>query len=473
MSSFGGILNIARLAINAHQTAIQVTSHNIANAETPGYTRQRAVLVENTPERTPVGLLGTGVLTQRVEQLRDTLLDASFRRESSQATGFGLRRDLLGQLEGVFNEPSDGAFAATLDAFWNAWSDLASTPTSDTAREVLQQRGSQVAMTLNGYATRLDELSADTALRFDRSVAQFNEYAQQVATLNDRIVAAEVGGGTAGDLRDARNVALDAMAAMAPIQVNERRDGSIQVTLANESVLDGNQAKALSYDGMPPDTRLTFAGSTQPLVVAGGELDAMLQVLDGDVPQARARLDDLAAGLVSAVNSLHRTGWSPGVEPTASPPVPPAGWAGSNIDFFDPAGVDAASISLSAAVQADRGAIAASSIYGGTGDNAIARQLSQLRDTPVSIGSPAATLTLGAHYRDTVTGIAIETSAVTDSATVYDTIAAQADMRRQSVSGVATDEELIDLMRHQQAYTAATRLVTVVDEMTQDLLNMV
>ncbi|HEX6631116.1 MAG TPA: flagellar basal body protein, partial [Gemmatimonadaceae bacterium] len=225
MSSMGSILNIARLAINAHQTAIQVASHNIANAETPGYSRQRAVLVENVPERTPIGLLGTGVLTHRVDQMRDGLLDAGFRRESSQAAGFGLRGDLLGQLEGVFNEPSDGAFAATLDAFWNAWSDLANAPANDNARDVLRQRGSQVAMTLNGYATRLDELSADTGLRLDRSVVQFNDYARQVAALNNQIVAAETGAGVAGDLRDARNVALDAMAKLAPVQVIDRADG--------------------------------------------------------------------------------------------------------------------------------------------------------------------------------------------------------------------------------------------------------
>jgi flagellar hook-associated protein 1 FlgK len=473
MSSMGSILNVARLAINAHQTAIQVASHNIANAETPGYSRQRAVLVENTPERTPIGLLGTGVLTQRIDQMRDSRLDASFRRESSQSAGFGLRSDLLGQLEGVFNEPSEGAFASTLDAFWNAWSDLANTPGNDNARDVLKQRGSQVAMALNAQATRLGELTADTGLRLDRSVAQFNGYAQQVAALNGQIVAAEAGAGTAGDLRDARNIALDAMARLAPVQVIERGDGSIQVTLDNQSVVDGSSAKALRYGGNPPGVQLTFAGSAERLNAGGGELGAMLQVLNEDIPQARARLDDLAAGIVSAVNTVHRTGWSPGTEPAGDPPVPPPGWAGSNVDFFDPAGVSASTISLSAAVQADRGAIAASGVYGGAGDNAVARQLSQLRDTAVSIGTPPASLTLGTHYRDTVTGIAIKASSVSDSAAVYDTIAAQAEVRRQSVSGVSTDEELIDLMRHQQAYVAATRLVTAVDEMTQALLNMI
>src|SRR5687768_12477510 len=136
MSTMANILSTARMAIFAHQTAMQVTSHNIANAETPGYSRQRAQLTEATPQVMPFGNLGTGVRITDVAQIRDTLLDASFRRESANAAGFGLRRDLLGQLEGIFAEPGDRGFATTLDAFWNAWSDLANTPTSSTAREV-------------------------------------------------------------------------------------------------------------------------------------------------------------------------------------------------------------------------------------------------------------------------------------------------------------------------------------------------
>ena len=473
MSTFGSILSIARSAIHAHQTAIQVTSHNVANAETPGYTRQRATLEQSYPVRTPMAVLGSGVRVGDVGQVRDRLLDATYRHDASQSAGFGLRRDLLGQIEGVFNEPSDAGFAATLDRFWGAWSDLANAPTNASAREVVLQRGGQVAAALNGFSTRLAELTADTGRRLDESVRRLNGLAAQVAELNGQIVGLESGGSTANDLRDLRNTLLDGMATLAGTQVHERADGSVAVTIQGQTIVDGTAAKSLVHAGSPPAVRVSFATDPDPIGLVGGELGAMVEVLNVDVPRTRAQLDELAAGLVQAVNAAHRAGWSPSADPVADGTVPtaPAGWSGSGIDFFDPAGVSAASIALSASVKGDRGMVAAGAVYGGTGDNAVARELAALRDRGVAVGG--ATRPLGAHYAETVHGVALATSAADGSATVFETLAAQAELRRQSVSGVSTDEELVALMRHQQAYVAATRLVTAADEMAQAILGMV
>jgi flagellar hook-associated protein 1 FlgK len=202
----------------------------------------------------------------------------------------------------------------------------------------------------------------------------------------------------------------------------------------------------------------------------GGELGALVDVLNVDIPATGARLDELAAGIVSAVNTAHRAGWSPARD---TDPVEPPGWSGSGVDFFDPAHTDAATISLSAEVRGDRDMIAAGAVYAGPGDNGVARAMARLRESAVTWGSPATTAVLGAHYRDTVSVLATSASAAASSATVFETLAASTDARRQSVAGVSTDEELIALMRHQQAYTAATRLVTVADEMAQAILNMV
>ena len=259
MSTFGSILSIARSAIHAHQTAIQVTSHNVANAETPGYTRQRATLEQSYPVRTPMAVLGSGVRVSDVGQIRDRLLDATYRHDASQSAGFGLRRDLLGQIEGVFNEPSDAGFAATLDRFWGAWSDLANAPTNATAREVVLQRGGQVAAALNGFSTRLAELTADTGLRLDESVRRLNGFATQVAELNGQIVALESGGSSANDLRDLRNTLLDGMAKLADVAVHERGDGSVAVTIQGQTLVDGTAAKALVHAGSPPAVRVSFA----------------------------------------------------------------------------------------------------------------------------------------------------------------------------------------------------------------------
>lgn len=470
MSTFGGILSTARSAIAAHQTAMQVTSHNVANAETPGYTRQRAELMGSWPVRMPYGNLGTGVQVHDISQIRDPLLDATFRRESSNATGFGLRRDLLGQVEGIFDEPSEQAFAATLDAFWGAWADAGNAPLDATARRLVQQRGSQVAFALNGMATRFDTLAGDTMARLQNAVGDLNESARQVAELNTQIIAMESGGNTAGDLRDARNRVIDSMSGLASLQVIERRDGTVAVLVANQTLVDGSTHKAIDVVGGPGAVQLTFRGDADPLPSLGGTLGAMTQLLTQDLPQLRRQLDELAAGIVSTVNGLHRTGWSPTGDPDAAAPP---GWAGSNVDFFAAAGTTAATIALDAGIAADAGRIAIGSVHGGTGDNAVAIAMSRLRDTAVPVGTPPSTVSLAAFYRGTVSDVAVRTSAATSAATVAETLSAQAEVRRQSLSGVSTDEELVQLMRHQQAYVAATRLVSAVEEMADALLGMV
>jgi flagellar hook-associated protein 1 FlgK len=170
MSTFGSILGSARDAIGAQQAAIQTTSHNIANAQTAGFSRQRVELTPNYPELMPYGSIGTGVLIGNITRARDSFLDTSFRRETSATEGFGMRSDLLSEIEGIFNEPSDAALASTLDAFWNSWGDLSNTPGSATAQGLVKQRGAQVADMLNSTATRLNELvkSYQWAPRADR-----------------------------------------------------------------------------------------------------------------------------------------------------------------------------------------------------------------------------------------------------------------------------------------------------------------
>jgi len=468
MSTFGGILSIARGAISAHQTAIQVVSHNVANAETPGYTRQRAMLQENWPARLPQGILGTGVFVSDVTQIRDTLLDISYRRDTSNASNFGLRRDLLGQVEQIFHEPSESGLGATMDAFWNAWSDLSNAPDNNVARQVVQQRGAQVADALRGHVAQLDQVKADTIARLDRSVAQMNQFAGQVADLNRQIVVSESGGQTAGDLRDARNRIIDSMSRLASIQVIEQPSGGVAIIVANQTLVDGDSANALTYGDMgdPLTTQVSFRGSEEPIRGIGGELQAATDMLNQDLTQTRARLDDLARGIISAVNTIHEGGWSP-TEAVTDPP--PSDWEGSGIAFFT--GTDAASIALSSEVAGDPRAIAAGDVYGGVASNSIALKLSQLRDTPVTVGGT--TSSLAGHYRDTVTTLAMRTADAASSTAAHETLAAQSEIRRQSVSGVSTDEELVQLMRSQQAYVAATRLISAVDEMAQALLNMV
>lgn len=483
MTSLAGILGVARGALTAHQTAITVTSHNIANAQTPGFTRQRASLVANVPVGLAVGQVGTGVIVSRIERVRDPLLDVVFRRESGNEAAFGMRRDLLQQVEGIFNEPSATGLASSLDALWSSWDDLANLPNSGTARGVVQQRGVQVAATLNDFAARLTTASDGASLRLKSTLDEVNRLTGQVAELNKQIVGTEVSGRGANDLRDERDRVLDALSGITNTQIIERANGSVGVFLGGALLVDGTSRKKLETTGSDP-VRFAVAGDNEPITGVEGTLGAIAEVLNTDVPRIRAQLDTLASAIVTTVNSVHRAGWSPLGEPTVATDP----YTGSGVDFFNPAGTTAASITLAGrgpndpsttplGVRNDPNFIAAGNVRFGTGSNTIALQLAALRDRGDSVtpdsSVPASTQSFRDYYRDVVTTVALGVQAAENSASVYATIVTDADSRRQSVAGVSTDEELVQLMRQQQAYVAATKLVNTVDQMAQAILNMV
>lgn len=442
----GSIFNTARNALLAHQTAVQVTSQNISNAHTEGYSRQRAHLAAATPARTAAGLLGAGVVVQDVTRTRDALLDATFRREAANSSHFGLRRELLGQVEEVFGELSEAGFTGLLDGFWSAWADLANHPANGSVRGLVRQSAQQLVFALHGFSVRLEAQHAHATARVERTVAEVNELARQLADVNRQIRVAESSGHSAPDLLDRRDRVLDELAGLAQIQVIHRADGSTAVYLGTVSLVDGVDARTLTLD---PATQQPRVG-TSYLSDLGGALGALLAVRDVEIPRVRQALDDFVRRLVEEVNAIH--------EP------------GTGRNFFDPAGLTAATIELSRDID-DPSVIG--TVPGAPGDNTVALELAALRERRVSFPGTAMPKSLGSFYGDLITDIGLRVNSADRSAQVYEALASQADVRRTSLSGVSTDEELIHLMRHQQAYAAATRLVATADEMVQAILNMV
>lgn len=487
MSTFGSILSIARTAIAAHQTAVQTVSNNIANAETEGYSRQRAELQPRYPQKFGYGWVGTGVDVNNVVRLRDSLLDANFRRESASAEGFGVRRDALSQIEGILGEPNDAALSGALDAFWSSWSDLSNNPGSPSNQAVVRQRGVEVASTLNRFATRLNDLELSTRGRLSQSVDEINRLASQLADLNGQITAAEVTGIQAPDLRDSRDRIADQLTKLGGSRVIVQNNGTYAFLIGGATIVDAVNARQIEVKpGNPASVGLV--GSPDSFPQMEGALGAIVTVLNTDIPDVRGKLDTLAKGLVNGVNFLHQSGWTAAGDAlgnanwnTATPPT------GSRVNFFDPARVTALSISISTEVANNAGVIASGSTQNAPGDNTLALALGALRDPTgianlqTAMGSVAFAAqvgltggaTFGDSYRNTVTSVGMQFRAADASATTYETLASQAETRRQSVSGVSVDEELTLLLRHQQAFQAASRLVNTADEMAQAILQMV
>jgi flagellar hook-associated protein 1 FlgK len=414
------------------------------------------------------------------------MLDANYRREAASAEGFGLRRDVLGQIESIFGEPSDQALSGAMDAFWSSWSDLANNPGSPAAQAVVRQRGVDVASTLNRFASQLNDAEVNLRNRLAASVDEVNQLARQLGELNGQITAAEVSGTQAPDLRDARDRIADQLSKIAGGRVMEQSNGTLSFVIGGVSIVDGNTARPVEIRPGSP-VALGLVGAADPLPQADGTLGAMVTLLNADIPDVRTRLDALAKGLVNAVNYLHTSGWTAAGDAlgnanwnVATPPT------GSRVNFFDPARTTAASISISAEVSANAGVIAAGTTQNAPGDNSLALALGALRASSgiaalqtsmggatfaAQVGLPG-TSTFGDSFRSTVGSLGTKASAAGSSASVYETLAGQAETRRSSVSGVSIDEELTLLMRHQQAFQAASRLVTTADEMAQTLLQM-
>ncbi len=483
--SNSGLFSIARSALLTHQQTLAVISQNIANAETPGYSRQEAVLQATTPVRFSYGNVGTGVNISTVVRKRDMLLDEGYRDANGRASTSEMKRDLLGQLEGVFGEPSEAGMSNALDQFWSSWSDLATSPSSGAAKAVVQQRGRQVTGLFQQFDTQLSQQRTSSIDRLNNTLSEINQTASQIAALNEQIVTSESNGNTANDLRDQRDLKIDALGKLAGARAFEQPNGSISVVLGNSTLVDGTTARPLNVRLVPPNPLPAVAPSDVPVKILlgtsqdalnplGGDLRSLVDYINTDIPGARGRLDALASSLVSGVNAQHTQGFN--FNGTTIP-----GTAAGN--FFT-AGtlaspVRAGTISLDAAIVANPSLIAASRDVNAPTDNANATALSTLRTTTGTVSylatpsSPPETGSYVSFFRNMVTGIGISAKSATDDATVFRALSDQTDTRRQSVSGVSTDEELTNMMRVQQSYTAASKLIKTADEMLQTLLQMI
>ena len=450
--SLSSLLGIARSALLAQKRAMEVTANNVANAQTPGYSRQRLEMESAPGIRTADGLIGRGVTTGRVTRTRDMFYDDTFRRENGLFSQSDTLQQGLRQIEDAIGEPSPTGITASIDRLFHSFADLANDPASPSARDLVCQAGDRLAKQLNQLDTRLTIASSDAMTRIDAEVGQANELLRRIGKLNQDILSS--GGKGAVDLQDQRDAALDQLSSFMSVRVVRHDDGTVSVMGEESNLVDGSRATQLSVTGSPPAIGIVDSGGV-PVARIGGSLGGACEMVNTRVPAMRAQLDQLASNLVSQVNAVHRTGY------TAN--------GATGTDFFDPADVTAGSICITGALKASSMAVAASGTNQ-AGDGSIALAMSKLGSTPVAA--------LGQRsFRDFYSGVAANVGlAVTGAKTdtdVQQALVDQADQQRTAVSGVSVDEEMVNLMQQQQAYGAAARIITVADDMMKQLLSTI
>jgi flagellar hook-associated protein 1 FlgK len=460
---FSGI-NIALRAMLSNQQAIQTVEHNVANANTPGYKRQEAVLAADIPYTEPTlrgqitpGQLGSGVVVNRIRQFNLEFFDGRYRRELAETNRWSTQHEVLQQVETSLAETTADGLLPKLDAFWNGWNALSSDPTNMALRADLRERASTLSESLNWRANTLMAIQKDQDLAIVQRVEEINTISTQIAHLNSEIVRVAAAGNQPNDLLDERDNLTNRLTELSGAAVSIQDNGEALISIGGHSLVIGSTTFTLSTEPDVANNNLVRAYWTEDgrdLKVSSGEIKGLLSGRDEAIPRQIAGLDKLAEALVTQVNTLHLAGYGLDGFSTAK-------------YFFDPAHTDALSIRLNQDI-ADLSNIAVAENPNSPGDGNTATAIANLQNALVM---DSGTATLNQYYTSQVANLGLETKGALTRANDRAMIAQSLDTLRESVSGVNLDEEAANLVKYQRAFQAATRLVTVLDEMIDRIIN--
>jgi flagellar hook-associated protein 1 FlgK len=304
---------IGKRALLSQQFSLNLTGHNIANVNTPGFTRQQAIMVSTEPLRSASGNFGTGVEVTGIRRLRTLFLDGQYRQESQSLGRWETLSNSWGQIERVYSEPSDTGFSSFMDNFWNSWQDLAANPDSLAARVAVKEQASLVINSMHQLDEQLKDFQQSLDEDIQKTVQYINTIGHQLASLNDSIATAELTGHAANDLRDRRDYLVDELSQYVNVDVLEQSGGSYTVHIGSMALVDGTDVSELRTEVVEQSATVIhtvqFANSSARPEITDGKLAGLLEARDEVVPERVNELDELAVALVENINNLHRQGY--------------------------------------------------------------------------------------------------------------------------------------------------------------------
>lgn len=435
--AFSG-LNTALRGVQAHQAALDVTSHNISNVDTDGYTRQQVVfgaspslLIDAGAKQDGTGAqLGQGVDVLSYRRIREDFLDLQYRGQNMAASQSDVTARRLTTVQSLLGSNTANDLGKLLDNFWTAWDGLAANPSSQVNKDAVANAAGQLSARFNqldGDLATSGQQATDAISDMLSDQGPIKPIADELASLNARINVAVQSGTQPNDLLDRRDQLLDQLS----------QYGQVSVTADPTLNADGTKA----YPGM---IQVSFAGATTPLVSQGtvtmpttatlgaspgGQLGGLQDVVS-KINGYRTALSSMASSLITSVNSL------------ATNPI------------FS--GTDATDITT----VATGATVTATTAGGAAGDNSVAAAIAALRGGTVDQAYAGMVRSVGSDVQN-----AINANATANS------VLSSIDGQRQSVSGVSMDEEMANLIKFQRGYQAAARALTTMDDILNTLIN--
>jgi flagellar hook-associated protein 1 FlgK len=455
MSGLFGMLSIARRALQSQQIGMNVTSHNIANAATPGYSRQRAGLSATLPLKNAQGMfIGTGVSVDSIARVRDRFVDNSYRQANGSLGSASMRQGVLSQIETGLHEPGDTGLQAAMNKFFNSFQELSAHPEETGPRTAVLTQATSLVQRFNQLSASFSTQRSNLADDATNKIASVNTLTAQIAQLNQQIVVARGAGNEPSDLMDQRDQAIDQLSRLTNISVSQDSQGVMLVSIGGTLVAGNGTSVSLQSTLAGGNLKITTTNG-QDIQTSGGELGAMVELHNTTIPGYTAQLDTLASSIITRVNAVQSAGYGLGTPP-------PTG-----INFFT--GTDAANIAVNTQISSNTNNIAASRT-GAPGDNQNALALYGIMNERLMEGG---TTTVTQYYGRFISTIGSAVSAADGTANGAALVLGQLDAQRDSVSGVSLDEEMTNMIKYQRSFEAAARLVSTTDELFQTILNMV
>ncbi len=456
MGGLSGALGIATNALSADQGALEVTADNIANANTPGYSRQEAVLTEQTPILEGNLLFGMGVSLQQVQSLQDPVVQLEIQQGTSVQGQLNSYLDGMNQVQSLFNETGGTGLQSDLSNFFNSFESLATDPTSSTLQQDVLSAAQDLTDDFQQAASNLQQIQSGLDQSVSQDASQVNQLTSQIATLNGQIASLQGQGEDSGTLVDQRTELVNQLSNLIGLTVTNNVSGNYTLSTQNGSLLVvGNQSFTLQTELNSSTGMQDIYSNGQDITssITQGELGGLIQARDTSIPDTLNSLNTLAYNLVNAVNTQSAEGYDT------------SGDAGG--DFFTPlSGVTGAASEISVAIT-DPSEIASSS-DGTSGDNGNALALAGLQNQQIISGE-----TPTDYYANMVDNIGNQISSANTQQQSETALLQQLQNQLTSVSGVSLDDEATNLVLYQQAYDASAQVATVVDQLMQTTINMI
>lgn len=466
------VMQTGKSGMVAAKTAIATTGHNITNANTPGFSRQR-VITENV---TPVKGMGTnswvgrGTKVARVERVNDEYIEKQLRGASRDMSMLEEKDLSLQQLEDIFNEMDGDGLNRLVSSFFNEFRKLASDPDNEALRQSVREASLAMANDFKRLRKEVVDVQNHIDARIESYAGETNTLGEEIRELNHRIQLAELGGHPANDLLDKRDKALMKLSDMMSVQIRFDKENKAFVDIKQVGpFITGPISEKLMVARTPADDEgkpenaldITTTASASPNIthrLEGGKLGALLETRDRTLSKVINRLDEMAYTIAKAVNEVHRQGFTRN------------GIKGVNF-FEEPAGRGAAAeyLTLSDAVKANVNNIATAGIPHSPGDNRIAVAISGIQKLNILNEGQA---TLDDFYNSMVADVGVTRHHTTQLLNQQKNIMTQLEKVRDQISGVSIDEETMNLMQFQHSFDASAKVIKVADEMLQTVLSL-